>query len=246
VALTYPGLLNFRDVGGAPVSEGGRIRRGVLYRSASPYEFEPGALAASSVGLRAIVDLRDKSELLAWPYELDDPSIERVNIAVLDDRPVPPDQVGLYAHMAESCGAAFTAAVRAVARVVPDPVLVHCAVGKDRTGFTVALALAAVGVSQEAILADYVLSNAGLGIAEPEPDVDPERDADGNYLTGRYVAPGLIADSLARARALGGDVPGYLAAHGMTGDELARLRAGLVGPGAEAGAEAEADVAGAW
>ncbi len=34
--------------------------------------------------------------------------------------------------------------------------LVHCAAGKDRTGVVVALALAAVGVEREAIVADYV------------------------------------------------------------------------------------------
>jgi protein tyrosine/serine phosphatase len=38
------------------------------------------------------------------------------------------------------------------------PVVVHCAAGKDRTGVVVALALAAVGVSRDAIVADYVLT----------------------------------------------------------------------------------------
>jgi protein-tyrosine phosphatase len=38
----------------------------------------------------------------------------------------------------------------------PGPVLVHCAAGKDRTGVVVAMALAAVGVSRDAIVADYV------------------------------------------------------------------------------------------
>jgi protein-tyrosine phosphatase len=231
VALTYPGLLNFRDVGGLPVSGGGYVRRGALYRSACPREFEPGALAAhASLGLRTIVDLRDESELVTWPYELDDPSVRRLNIAVLDDGPVPPDQGGFYAHMVERCGESFVAAVRVVAQALPDPVLVHCAVGKDRTGLTVALVLAAVGVPDEAVVADYVLSNAGLGLAEPEPGVDPERDENGNYLTGRYVAPELIADSLARARALGGGIHGFLKSRGMTDGELARLRATLIGP----------------
>jgi protein-tyrosine phosphatase len=35
-------------------------------------------------------------------------------------------------------------------------VLVHCAAGKDRTGVVVALALAAAGVTRDAIVADYV------------------------------------------------------------------------------------------
>jgi protein-tyrosine phosphatase len=229
----YPGLLNFRDVGGAPVSGGGRIRRGALYRSACPATFAPGALAAQQrIGLRAIVDLRDEAEAEAWPYELDDPEIVRVNVAVLGDRPVPPDQAGLYAHMAERCGAGFTAAVRVVARALPDPVLVHCAVGKDRTGFAVALALAAAGVPDEAIVADYMLSNDGLGLTPPAPGADPDRAADGTYLTTRYVNPVLISGALASIRAQHGDAPGYLAAHGMAEDEICRLREDLVEPGA--------------
>lgn len=226
---TYPGLLNFRDAGDTTAGRGARIRPGTLYRSACPYEFEPGALEAhGGFGLRTVLDLRDKSEITVWPYELGDPDVETVNIAVLDDRPVPPDQAGLYAYMVEQCAEGFTSAVRAVARALPDPVLVHCAVGKDRTGLVIALALDAAGVPQEAIVEDYVYSNKGLGIPEPAPGTDIDRDEYGNYLTGRYVAPSLITDSLDRARALGGDVPGYLAAHGMTDEELDRLRAGLV------------------
>lgn len=231
----YPGLLNFRDVGGAPVSGGGRIRRGALYRSACPAKFPSGALAAQQLGLRTVVDLRDEAESAEWPYELDDPAIVRVNVAVLGDRPVPPNQAGLYAHMAERCGAGFTAAVRAVARALPDPVLVHCAVGKDRTGFAVALALAAAGVPDEAIVADYVLSNDGLGLTEPVPGADADRAPDGAYLTGRYVDPALISGALASVRAQHGDAPGYLAAHGMAEDEIARLREELVEPGARCG-----------
>lgn len=39
------------------------------------------------------------------------------------------------------------------------PALVHCTAGKDRTGFTIAMILAALGVSRDAILADYALGS---------------------------------------------------------------------------------------
>lgn len=39
------------------------------------------------------------------------------------------------------------------------PVLVHCAAGKDRTGFVIAMLLEAIGVEREAIMHDYLLSN---------------------------------------------------------------------------------------
>lgn len=45
----------------------------------------------------------------------------------------------------------------------PGPVIVHCAAGKDRTGMVVALALSAVGVEREAIIADYALTGERIG-----------------------------------------------------------------------------------
>jgi protein-tyrosine phosphatase len=39
------------------------------------------------------------------------------------------------------------------------PVITHCFAGKDRTGFTVAVVLEALGVERDAILADYLRSN---------------------------------------------------------------------------------------
>jgi protein-tyrosine phosphatase len=42
--------------------------------------------------------------------------------------------------------------------------VVHCAAGKDRTGVVVALALAAVGVTREAIIADYVATGEVLDL----------------------------------------------------------------------------------
>ncbi|BBX75419.1 tyrosine-protein phosphatase [Mycobacterium shinjukuense] len=57
-----------------------------------------------------------------------------------------------------------TGAQRAVHRVfmllaAGRPVLTHCFAGKDRTGFVVAIVLAAVGLDRDVILADYLRSN---------------------------------------------------------------------------------------
>ena len=40
------------------------------------------------------------------------------------------------------------------------PALMHCAAGKDRAGLSIAVTLLAVGVEREAIVADYLESNA--------------------------------------------------------------------------------------
>lgn len=40
------------------------------------------------------------------------------------------------------------------------PVLMHCAAGKDRAGLSIAITLLALGVEREAVVADYLESNA--------------------------------------------------------------------------------------
>ncbi len=44
----------------------------------------------------------------------------------------------------------------------PGGVLVHCAAGKDRTGWAIAAVLTAAGADREAVTADYLLSNAAI------------------------------------------------------------------------------------
>src|SRR4029077_6934968 len=55
-------------------------------------------------------------------------------------------------------------AVRQVISLLADgrPVITHCFAGKDRTGFTVATVLEAIGVDRDAILSDFLRSNAAV------------------------------------------------------------------------------------
>ncbi len=78
-------------------------------------------------------------------------------------------------------------AVRQVISLLADgrPVIAHCFAGKDRTGFTVATVLEAVGVDRDAILADFLRSNdGGAAAAGADPGVGPRpiRDRRGGHL----------------------------------------------------------------
>jgi protein-tyrosine phosphatase len=57
-------------------------------------------------------------------------------------------------------------------------VLVHCAAGKDRTGIVVAFALAAAGVSREAIVADYVATAERISLIMARLRASPTYAAD--------------------------------------------------------------------
>ena len=59
----------------------------------------------------------------------------------------------------ENSGENICEVLKILADPVHHPVAVYCTAGKDRTGIIVALTLVALGVGEEAILDDYILSN---------------------------------------------------------------------------------------
>lgn len=230
-----PGALNFRDVGGLP-ADGGATRHGVLFRSGNLSLVRgPGRDALRDLGVRRIVDLREDAEIAFEPTRLGDLpiEIERVPLfagsaASFFDADVTLDS--LYRTIVEGSAPAIVQVVRSV--VSAAPVLVHCTVGKDRTGVTVALALAAVGVDEDAIVADYARTETLLP-AERNARVlaylqrsHPEARNLAELAT-RSPAPvmrGLLDDLHARY----GSPVDFLRAHGLTDDELGELRAILI------------------
>ncbi|MBW8761608.1 MAG: tyrosine-protein phosphatase [Microbacterium sp.] len=232
--LDVEGVANVRDVGGIPAA-GGRIRAGVLLRSGQLSGATPAGASALSERVSHIVDLRDGEEIAAEPTEIVGPATTHLPLFLgsvrsffeadtsLDD---------LYLHLLEESGERLVEAIRIIA--TGETTLVHCTVGKDRTGVTVALALAAVDADREAIIADYALTESQL------PRERTQRIA--AYLRAQHPEAvhvvALATQSPARVmRALlekvderWGSAAGYLRTNGMTHAELDSLRATLVEP----------------
>ncbi|MEV4560617.1 tyrosine-protein phosphatase [Kitasatospora sp. NPDC049285] len=82
----------------------------------------------------------------------------------------------------------FAAVLRLIADADGGPVLFHCTAGKDRTGWTAALLLTALGVPREAVLADYLLTNdrAAHLIARTEAVLRPLARAEAAYLDAAF------------------------------------------------------------
>lgn len=120
------------------------------------------------------------------------------------------------------------------------PVLVHCFAGKDRTGFAVAVALEAAGVSANAVLADYLRSNDAVG-ALRDAILTTMRSREGvtdevvsfaeSRLTDEVL--GVREQYLVSARRVlddtHGGLTGYLDAAGVTSADVERLRGQLLG-----------------
>jgi protein-tyrosine phosphatase len=117
-------------------------------------------------------------------------------------------------------------------------VLAHCFAGKDRTGFTIAVVLEAAGVGREAIMADYLRSNAAVpqlresilaALRERAAQVPELLDVAEARLTDSVL--GVREEYLDSARRALDDEFGslgeYLQGAGVTDRDLARLRAAL-------------------
>lgn len=230
-----PGSINFRDVGGLPAGRG-RTRSGVLYRSGNlAHVEEAGREVLSGLGLRRVIDLRDDEEVRWAPSRTEGLGLVTRRVPLFlgsvasffaDDVSLP----GLYSSLIEQSSDRVVEVVRGV--LEDQPVLVHCTVGKDRTGVTVALTLAAAGVDTDAIIADYARTESLLPASRNREVVARIRALHPEAVNLEELATKspahVMRDLLARLDAEFGSPTDYLRAHGLTEDEVAELRRVLV------------------
>lgn len=182
-------VANFREVGGLPTADGGRLRRGLLYRSGALTAVTPeDAEALQRLRTRTVYDLRTDWERDDAPDQL--PAGARYVHADIVARMGPNGPGQLSAVMADPPRArailgdgrgtamwmeqyrSFVAedgVRRAFGRVFLElagdagrPALLHCSTGKDRTGWAVAALLWLLGVPDELVLRDYLASQQRL------------------------------------------------------------------------------------
>jgi protein-tyrosine phosphatase len=259
------GAWNFRDV-----AEETGIRPGRLFRSSELSRLDDGGRSAfAGYGITDVADLRSARELerrgpgqvpdgvtvhrlpfqeLATPGA-DAPheqSFERMMTEKPDDEDV---AVAAARFMTEEYLRFPTLpgaqqAVRQVISLLADerPVIAHCFAGKDRTGFTVSTVLETVGVPRDAILADFLRSNAAVAPLR-ESILESVRKRVGEDSTPEILT---FAEARLTEEVLGvreeylvasrrtidadyGSLTNYLEALGVTDDQVTRLRAALLG-----------------
>jgi len=235
--LVVPGAVNLRDVGGLPA--GATVtRHGVLYRSGNLAQLdERGTTALAGLRLRRIIDLRADEEVAHAPSRVDGLGIvtQRVPLFLGSVESFFADDISLdemYRRLVEDSSALVVEVVRGI--LADQPVLVHCTVGKDRTGVTVALTLAAAGVDADAVVADYARTEGLLPewrnrrivefLRSQHPDALHLED-----LATRSPAPVMRA-MLAGVDERYGSPAEYLRAHGLADDEISELRRVLLRP----------------
>lgn len=174
--IPLDGQPNFRDIGGYTANDGRQVRWGTVYRSGELNKLSDRDLdKLAELGLRTVVDLRSDAEIAALgePRLPDGVRVLPIPVAsgnlVQDIIPpllagdfskVPPDLlISVNRRLARSSGPRFGQLLRTLTDPKQHPVVFHCTLGKDRTGFAAAVVLMALGVSWEQVVADYLLSN---------------------------------------------------------------------------------------
>ncbi len=182
-------IFNFRDFGGYETMDGGKVKANKLFRSAHLHntnEADKAHLAELDIGL--IVDLRHAPERerqptnwpegheprrLVYPDPTDGDSAKVAphEAFMKHDLHKPEDarnyMLGSYAARPHNAGfkQIFGDTLRHMAKT-GEPILVHCAAGKDRTGTLCAVIKGALGVDEKTIYEDFMLTMTAVNIDE--------------------------------------------------------------------------------
>jgi len=223
--LPMEGGYNFRDLGGYKTEEGKFVKWGKVFRSDDLHSLTDADLKyLSSIPIITIVDFRSKEEINSAPdripelvhndyaysitpgnltassdssaFDLSvlqgldmDSIMSDINIQLVTD----PESIKMYKKffklLEENRG----------------PLLFHCTAGKDRTGMGAALFLIALGVNEETVMADYLLSNQFI------KDKFADKTAQYPFLAPLFrVEPQYLQAGLDRIKSDHGTIDNYL------------------------------------
>ena len=172
--LNLAGASNFRDLGGYATKDGRTVRWRQIFRSNHlAHLTDDDAAVVRSLGVKRAFDFRgtgERAEALCGISDITVHSLPVEPTVVAALRAIAAGGTPLSAdHAVEVMRDSYRSYVqqntprfRALfAHLLEDrtPLVIHCTAGKDRTGFACALILHTLGVPDEVISEDYLLTN---------------------------------------------------------------------------------------
>jgi protein-tyrosine phosphatase len=178
--IQIDGVHNFRDFGGYDTQKGKKVKKGKLFRAGQFANLtDSGRANFGAFEPKTIIDLRRAKEREEQPSNFGDLTLRRLqgldehddggalppHMAYLRDDEVTYDAT--FAHMVDTYRNIpfidqhkylFRETFLALANG-DEPIVIHCAAGKDRTGVLCALILRTLEVDDETIEEDYLLTN---------------------------------------------------------------------------------------
>jgi len=172
--LNLAGASNFRDLGGYLTRDGRTVRWRQIFRSNHlAHLTSDDAAIVRALGVKSAFDFRgtvERAEALCGLSEITVHSLPVEPTVVAALRAIAAGGTPLTAdHAVEVMRDSYRSYVQEntpryrtlFAHLLEDraPLVIHCTAGKDRTGFACALILHTLGVPDEAISEDYLLTN---------------------------------------------------------------------------------------
>jgi protein tyrosine/serine phosphatase len=236
--VDFEACFNFRDLGGYAGLDGRAMRWGRLYRSMTPqYMTAADAIQASQLGIELVIDLRGERYASSGPIG-EAPAV-RVPAGPANAWESPKD-LDEFLSMApedalpkvlEIYGTFFANGLRALAEHPDGAALFHCRLGKDRTGVFAALVLKLAGVSDDDIIADYMLTaRSEAAMREFLRRAESETPVREGRLMKEPIRRESIENVLQRLVSKYGGAYGYFARYGVDASTLDSVVESLLEP----------------
>jgi protein-tyrosine phosphatase len=257
--IRLDGAVNVRDLGALATDDGRATAEHRLLRADNLQDLSPSDVRTlvTDIGVTTVVDLRSPAEVAAeGPGPLTRVgSVQHAYHSVLPESGATtdaaagasadalaiqrrdgaisrfPDDIrcGFYLGYLEDRPEQVVAALRSIAAAA-GAALVNCAAGKDRTGVVVAMALSAVGVQRQAVIADYAASAERMEAILDRLRASSTYAADVNSRPAAEQMPRAptMAAFLGQLDVRYGGVLGWLSERGFGPADVSALRAKLV------------------
>jgi len=177
--IVLDGAHNFRDLGGYATEDGHTVRWGLFYRSDDLSELSDADLARlRGLGIKLVCDFRSPAEKASEPDRLpseNPPAMlelpildesfspaalrEKITSGDLGDTDLRQMMIEANRLFATRYAPRYAAMFERLLQPGQLPALVHCTAGKDRTGFAAAVVLRTLGVPEETVYEDFLLTN---------------------------------------------------------------------------------------
>ncbi|KAJ5130797.1 uncharacterized protein N7515_006836 [Penicillium bovifimosum] len=252
-ARELDGFYNFRDIGGYRVPGNKVVKSGIIFRSANMDHVTLAGIHAlrDKLGACCVFDLRSSGDNgQPNPQIGSEQGITVHSVTAMDwEKSKKPVQehfsllasdllasfMVIYQHLAVESAPAFREILTHIINKPGHPIIIHCELGKDRTGIFIAILLKLLGVTDGEIAEDYHRTE---GLIDSLTAVKTEKYRRSPYLKQpliaiekHFLAPKDVMEAfLAHINDTYGGVCGYMRFIGLDAADINRIRQNLCLP----------------